>query len=120
MLNKLSNSATVPIIFLSSILNKFPFVGEYVLELLYLQFPCKFQHYVIQQFIVCQWACRIYYHVAEYLVVNAVVQLFQISVFIFGYSSSIFHTLSSGLYNLELRFLPKHAAETLCLPSELL
>ena len=27
----------------------------------------KFQHHVVQQLIVCQWACRIYYHVAEYL-----------------------------------------------------
>lgn len=29
----------------------------------------KFHHYVVQQLIVCQWPCRIYYHVAEYLVV---------------------------------------------------
>ena len=46
-----------------------PLVGEYALELLYLQLPCKFHHYVVQQLIVCQWSCRIYYHVAEYLVV---------------------------------------------------
>ena len=37
----------------------------------------KFQHYVIQQLIVCQWACQIYYHVAEYLVVGVAVQLFH-------------------------------------------
>ena len=38
---------------------------------------CKFQHYVIQQLIVRQWPCRIYYHVAEYLVVDVAVQLFH-------------------------------------------
>ena len=27
----------------------------------------KCHHYVVQQLIVCQWPCRIYYHVAEYL-----------------------------------------------------
>ncbi len=37
----------------------------------------KFHHYIVQQLIVCQWACRIYYHVAEYLVVDVAVQLFQ-------------------------------------------
>ena len=47
-----------------------PLVGEYALELLYLQFPGKFHHYIVQQLIVCQWPCRIYYHVAEYLVVD--------------------------------------------------
>ena len=36
-----------------------PLVGEYALELLHLQLPCKFHHYVVQQLIVCQWACRI-------------------------------------------------------------
>ena len=41
-----------------------PLVGEYALELLYLQLPCKFQHYVVQQLVVRQWPCRIYYHVA--------------------------------------------------------
>ena len=54
-----------------------PLVGEYALELLYLQLPCKFHHYVVQQLVVCQWPCRIYYHVAEYLVVYVAVQLFQ-------------------------------------------
>ena len=54
-----------------------PLVGEYALELLYLQLPCKFQHYVVQQLVVRQWACRIYYHVAEYLVVDVAVQLFH-------------------------------------------
>ena len=54
-----------------------PLVGEYALELLYLQLPCKFHHYVVQQLIVCQWPCRIYYHVAEYLIVYVAVQLFQ-------------------------------------------
>ena len=54
-----------------------PLVGEYALELLYLQLPCKFHHYVVQQLIVCQWACRIYYHVSEYLVVHVAVQLFH-------------------------------------------
>ena len=54
-----------------------PLVGEYALKLLYLQLPCKFHHYVVQQLVVCQWACRIYYHVAEYLVVDVAVQLFQ-------------------------------------------
>ena len=54
-----------------------PLVGEYVLELLYLQLPCKFHHYVVQQLVVCQWPCRIYYHVAEYLIVYVAVQLFQ-------------------------------------------
>ena len=54
-----------------------PLVGEYALELLYLQLPCKFHHYVVQQLVVCQWPCRIYYHVAEYLVVDVAVQLFQ-------------------------------------------
>ena len=56
---------------------RFPLVGEYALELLYLQLPCKFHHYVVQQFVVRQWPCRIYYHVAEYLVVDVAVQLFQ-------------------------------------------
>ena len=37
----------------------------------------KCHHYVVQQLIVCQWPCRIYYHVAEYLVVDVAVQLFQ-------------------------------------------
>ena len=37
----------------------------------------KFHHYVVQQLIVCQWPCRIYYHVAEYLVVDVAVQLFN-------------------------------------------
>ena len=37
----------------------------------------KFHHYVVQQLIVRQWPCRIYYHVAEYLVVDVAVQLFQ-------------------------------------------
>ena len=54
-----------------------PLVGEYALKLLYLQLPCKFHHYVVQQLVVCQRACRIYYHVAEYLVVDVAVQLFQ-------------------------------------------
>lgn len=54
-----------------------PLVGEYALKLLYLQLPCKFHHYVVQQLVVCQWASRINYHVAEYLVVNVAVQLFQ-------------------------------------------
>ena len=54
-----------------------PLVGECALELLYLLLPCKFHHYVVQQLIVCQWACRIYYHVAEYLVMDVAVQLFQ-------------------------------------------
>lgn len=54
-----------------------PLVGEYAMELLYLQLPGKFHHYVVQQLIVCQWACRIYYHVAEYLVMDVTVQLFQ-------------------------------------------
>ena len=54
-----------------------PLVGEYALELLYLQLPCKFHHYVVQQLVVRQWPCRIYYHVAEYLVVDVAVQLFQ-------------------------------------------
>ena len=36
----------------------------------------KCHHYVVQQLIVCQWAFRIYYHVAEYLVVDVAVQLF--------------------------------------------
>ena len=40
-------------------------------------FPCKFHHYVVQQLVVCQWACWIYYHVAEYLVVDVAVQQFQ-------------------------------------------
>ena len=30
----------------------------------------KFHHYVVHQLIVRQWACRIYYHVAEYLVAD--------------------------------------------------
>lgn len=38
----------------------------------------KFHHYIVQQLIVCQWACRIYYHTAEYLVVDVAVQLFQL------------------------------------------
>lgn len=38
----------------------------------------KFHHYIVQQLIVCQWACRIYYHAAEYLVVDVAVQLFQL------------------------------------------
>ena len=54
-----------------------PLVGEYAQELLYLQLPCKFHHYIVQQLIVCQWACRIYYNVAEYLVMDVAVQLFQ-------------------------------------------
>ena len=54
-----------------------PLVGECTLELLYLLLPCKFHHYVVQQLIVCQWPCRIYYHVAEYLVMDVAVQLFQ-------------------------------------------
>ena len=54
-----------------------PLVGEYALELLYLQLPCKFQHYVVQQLVVCQWTCRIYYHVSEYLVVDVAVQMFH-------------------------------------------
>ena len=54
-----------------------PLVGEYALELLYLQLPCKFHHYVVQQLVVRQWPCRIYYHVAEYLVVYVAVQLFH-------------------------------------------
>lgn len=29
----------------------------------------KLHHYVVQQLVVRQWPCRIYYHVAEYLVV---------------------------------------------------
>lgn len=29
----------------------------------------KLHHYVVQQLVVRQWQCRIYYHVAEYLVV---------------------------------------------------
>lgn len=37
----------------------------------------KFHHYVVQQLVVCQWACRIYYHVAEYLLVDVAVQLFH-------------------------------------------
>ena len=37
----------------------------------------KFHHYVVQQLIVRQWPCRTYYHVAEYLVVDVAVQLFQ-------------------------------------------
>ena len=37
----------------------------------------KFHHYIVQQLIVCQWACRIYYHAAEYLVVDVAVQLFH-------------------------------------------
>ena len=37
----------------------------------------KCHHYVVQQLIVCQWPYRIYYHVAEYLVVDIAVQLFQ-------------------------------------------
>ena len=37
----------------------------------------KFHHYVVQQLIVRQWPCRIYYHVAEYLVVYVAVQLFH-------------------------------------------
>ena len=37
----------------------------------------KFHHYVVQQLIVCQWPGRIYYHVAEYLVVDVAVQLFH-------------------------------------------
>jgi len=52
-------------------------VGEYALELLYLQLPCKFHHYVVQQLIVYQWPCRIDYHVAEYLVMDVAVQLFH-------------------------------------------
>ena len=44
---------------------------------LYLQLPCKFHHYVVQQLVVRHWPCRIYYHVAEYLVVDVAVQLFQ-------------------------------------------
>ena len=56
---------------------RFPLVGEYALDLLYLQLPCKFHHYVVQQLVVRQWPCRIYYHVAEYLVVDVAVQLFQ-------------------------------------------
>ena len=54
-----------------------PLVGEYALELLYLQLPCKFHHYVVQQLVVSQWPCRIYNHVAEYLVVDVAVQLFH-------------------------------------------
>ncbi len=54
-----------------------PLVGEYALELLYLQLPCKFHHYVVQQLVVRQWPCRIYYHVAEYLVVDVAVLLFH-------------------------------------------
>ena len=38
----------------------------------------KFHHYIVQQLIVCQWACRIYYHVAEHLAVDVAVQLFQL------------------------------------------
>ena len=30
----------------------------------------KFHHYVVQQLVVRKWPCRIYYHVAEYLVVD--------------------------------------------------
>ena len=37
----------------------------------------KFHHYVVQQIVVRQWPYRIYYHVAEYLVVDVGVQLFQ-------------------------------------------
>lgn len=37
----------------------------------------KLHHYVVQQLVVRQWPCRIYYHVAEYLVVYVDVQLFQ-------------------------------------------
>ena len=37
----------------------------------------KFHHHVVQQLVVRQWPCRIYYHVAEYLVVDVAVQLFQ-------------------------------------------
>lgn len=37
----------------------------------------KFHHYVVQQLIVCQWPYWIYYHVAEYLVMDVAVQLFQ-------------------------------------------
>ncbi len=37
----------------------------------------KFHHYVVQQLVVRKWPCRIYYHVAEYLVMDVAVQLFQ-------------------------------------------
>ena len=37
----------------------------------------KFHHYFVQQLVVCQWPCRIYYHVADYLVVDVAVQLFH-------------------------------------------
>ena len=37
----------------------------------------KFHHYVVQQLVVRQCPYRIYYHVAEYLVVYVAVQLFQ-------------------------------------------
>lgn len=37
----------------------------------------KFHHYVVQQLVVHQWPYRIHYHVAEYLVVDVGVQLFQ-------------------------------------------
>ena len=37
----------------------------------------EFHHYVVQQLVVRQWPCRIYYHVAEYQVVDVAVQLFR-------------------------------------------
>ena len=54
-----------------------PLFSQDVLQLLYLQFSGKLQHYVIQQFVVCQRTSRIYYHVAEHLVMDVAIQLFR-------------------------------------------
>ena len=61
----------------------------------------KFHHYIVQQLIVCQWACRIYYHDAEYRVANLMfsysISFWQPSpVFIFR---NIRSTFPSGVKN---------------------
>ena len=53
---------------------RLPHPGQFVLQLLDLQFPCKLQRNVIQQLVVRQRTSRIYHDVAEHLVEDVAVQ----------------------------------------------